>query len=86
MLVNVVPRSLPEPHPEEKREEPKGLKEFTNVARCGIDPALSLDNRAEVDAELVCCLLSKPVSFEFMDTGRKGLVEGVGREVFGISD
>ena len=28
MLVNVVPRSLPEPHPDEKREEPKGLEAF----------------------------------------------------------
>jgi len=86
MLVKVVPRSRPEPQPEEKREEPKGLKEFAKVARCGIDPALSLDKRAEVDAELFCCLLSKPLSFKFIDTGLKGLVDGVGRDVFGISD
>lgn len=51
-----------------------------------MDPALSLDSKAEVDTLLPCCLLSVPFSGSTIDTGRNGLVDGVGREVFGINE
>ena len=51
-----------------------------------MEPALSLDNIAEVLEELAKGLGSLVPSGETIDAGLNGLVDGVGREVFGIND
>ena len=50
-----------------------------------MEPALRRDSRAEVEAWFVCCLVSLLLSSDNNETGLKGLVDGVGREVFGIN-
>jgi len=53
------------------------------LARCGMLPARSLERRAEVPADEGALL--KAFSRADVEPGRKGLVEGVGREVFEVS-
>ena len=50
-----------------------------------MEPALSLDSIAEVLDELVEDLGSPLPSGDTIDDGLNGLVDGVGREVFGIN-
>lgn len=69
--------------------EPKGDCAFRKVGppkillRWGMLPARSLDNRAEVPVGAGALL--KAFSEAEVEPGRKGLVEGVGREVFEVS-
>ena len=49
-----------------------------------MEPALRRDNSAEVDVEVICCLVSLLLSSDNNETGLNGLVDGVGLEVFGI--
>ena len=62
--------------PVRKVEPPKIL------ARCGMLPARSLESRADVPADAGALL--KAFSEAEVEPGRKGLVEGVGREVFEV--
>lgn len=78
MLVRVVARSLPVPQLVENREVPKGVEAPRRLVRCGIDPARSRDMALEVDM--------LPESITDMASGLKGLVEGVGLDVFERND
>jgi len=69
----------------ENKPGPKGPAEPPMFIRCGTEPALRRDRRA---AWLVFIFEggTKPMlSLGVEDPGLKGLVEGVGREVFGAS-
>lgn len=80
MLERVFPRSRPGPHGEPKRDVPNGLEEPITLALWGIEPALSRDSKAEVLLTFGG-FASLPLSCE--ESGRKGLLEGVGRDDFG---
>lgn len=85
MLWSVLALSRPVLHDEENRPDPKGLVFETKLERWGIEPALSRESRADFAfAELA---LPKEVpSVGVAVPGLNGLVEGVGREVFGRSE
>ena len=83
MLVSVDARSRPELQLEVNREFPNALEVPTKFDRCGIEPALSLDNRAALLELFGGPLLGASTGVE---EGLKGLVEGVGREVLERSD
>lgn len=85
MLARVFPRSRAEAHPEEKNGFPKAFVVMM-FARCGIEPARSLDKSADVEGEDMGCFGSPLLSWEMVASGRKGLVDGVGRDVLGIND
>lgn len=63
--------------PVRKLDPPKTL------ARCGMLPARSLESRAEVPADAGALL--NAFSEADVELGRKGLVVGVGRDVFEVS-
>ena len=63
---------------EANNEVPKGFEVPAKFARCGIDPARSLDSRAALLELFRAPLLD--ISDD-SDVGLNGLVEGVGREV-----
>ena len=67
----------------EKSEEPKGLAGLATLALCGIEPARRRDRSVEVDGE--AAVLASSVDSDAVERGLNGLVEGVGREVFGTS-
>ena len=77
MLVNVAARPL-EPQLEPNGDAPKRPGWPMKLERCGILPARSLDSKAAL-LEFVAALLN---AVSAADVGLKGLVEGVGREVF----
>lgn len=83
MLASVDARSRPELQLEVKSELPNGLDVPTKFDRCGIDPARSLDSKAALLELLGGPLLEVSADTE---TGLKGLVDGVGREVLDRSD
>lgn len=81
MLVNVVALSRPVDQFEENNDGPKGLLlETSRLLRCGIEPARRRDSIAGLGAaaELATFALE---SIPETPGGRKGLVDGVGREV-----
>jgi hypothetical protein len=76
MLASVEVRSRPEAQFVENTEGPKGL-------RCGIEPALNLDNKARLFA---VDELWSPISPRDGEGDLKGLGAGDGLEVFAISE
>jgi hypothetical protein len=80
MLVRVVALSRPVDQPDEKTDEPKGPPVPRRLFRCGIEPARRRDSMVGLGAAVE---LAIPALGSMPDTpgGRKGLVEGVGREV-----
>lgn len=84
MLLKVVARSRPVDQFEENTDGPKGLPEPSKPLLCGIEPARRRESKAGFGAPELATLA--PVSIPDTPGGRKGLVEGVGREVWGIYD
>src|SRR5256885_8514549 len=83
MLVSVDARSRPELQLEANSELPNGLEVPRKFARCGIDPARSLDRRAALLALFGGPLFDISAGVEPV---LKGLVDGVGRDVLERSD
>jgi hypothetical protein len=81
MLANVDVRSRPDAQFVENTEGPKGPPALVNWLLCGMEPARSRDKRAALLA-----LFISPASPRFGDGLLNGLGDGVGLEVFAISD
>ena len=64
--------------------DPNGLELPTYLTPYGKDPALRRDSKVEVDGVEAEDLDSRPLSVGVVKFGRKGLVEGVGRDVLGM--
>lgn len=80
MLVSVVARSRPVAQLVENKDGPNGPEEPKKFALWGIEPA----RRRERDPALLppgAVAVFAPVSIPETPDGRKGLVDGVGREV-----
>lgn len=84
MLASVVARSRPDDQFVEKTEGPKGLELFKRLGRCGIEPARRRDSKTVFDSVPGADTMdeSTPVVF----CGRNGLVDGVGLEVFEMTE
>ena len=76
-------RSRPVPQLVEKSEGPKGFDEPRKFDFCGIDPARRRESKAELAAVADGLF---PESMAEIGEGRKGLVDGVGLDVFAAND
>lgn len=86
MLVNVLVRSRLLAQLVENRDGPNGFEADGNrLDRCGIEPALNRDSKADLAAAEVPGA-SPGGSAGVFTPGLNGLVEGVGREVLGGRD
>lgn len=85
MLVRVVARSRPVGQLVEKSDGPKGFDEPRILVLCGIEPARRRD-RVVVLLPLPVVVGLVPESMPETPGGRKGLVDGVGREVLDRKD
>lgn len=88
MLWRVLLRSRLLVQPVEKIELPNGeVDGGRNPGRWGIEPARRRERRADLAAALLAVAAVKPVlSVGVPGPGLNGLVDGVGRDVFGRSD
>jgi hypothetical protein len=85
MLVKVVARSRADDQFVENRDGPKGFDDPNRLVRCGIEPARKRDKTAAFPPGPVVAVL-EPVSIPDTPGGRKGLVDGVGLDVFDRKD
>lgn len=85
MLVSVVALSRPVDQFVENNDGPKGLEDPSKPGRCGIEPALKRDNIVGLPPLFAVAVLV-PDSTLVTPGGRKGLVDGVGREVLDMND
>lgn len=81
MLVSVVARSRPVAQLVENRDGPNGPEVPRKFARCGIEPARRREREPALFPPAVVAVFA-PVSMPVTPVGRKGLVEGVGLEVW----
>lgn len=84
ILVNVVALSRPVDQFDENNDGPKGLLCPKGLLRCGIEPARSRDNIAGLEAAAELATFDDE-SIPDTPGGRKGLVDGVGREVWDVN-
>lgn len=78
--MSVVARSRPVDQLVENKDGPNGLEDPSKPGRCGIEPALRRDNIVVLPPLFAVAVLA-PDSTLVTPGGRKGLVDGVGREV-----
>lgn len=86
MLASVLLLSRLLVQPGENSDDPNALARGGTRRCCGIEPALRRDKRADLESAAGVALRKPDVSVGVWEPGLKGLVEGVGRDVFGISD
>lgn len=85
MLASVEVLSRLGPQVVEKSEFPNGFDDPGKLGLCGIDPARNRDKRAAF-VEAAVNILEEGTSAADVEGGLKGLVDGVGREVFESRD
>lgn len=83
--MSVVARSRPVDQFVENKDGPKGLDDPSRLGRCGMEPALRRESIVGLLAAFAVAGLGA-VSIPVTPGGRKGLVDGVGREVLDIYD
>lgn len=83
MLVSVVARSRPVAQLVENKDGPNGPAEPRKFALWGIEPARRREREPALPPPGAVAVFA-PVSIPETPDGRKGLVDGVGREVWGI--